>query len=250
MESPLYALYALEFYQVSPFLLAVLGLLFIWLFYQLQVRAGRIRKKDLWDRSGIRLFLRVTPNDGKACLACLEASAKVFLPGVVASKKFTPQAQPCANPDGCRCVMVGLYGGWPEAEHGLKETRKHGGMLRLSPDEMDKLVVGAQDARSGASADRFSIRMLQAMRDEEGNPEAALCSYRYIVDRANEDRDLPFIAPAYSRISDLLVRLGRKEEAIVEIDRFLDTSGANTVGPKGSPDGFLDRMKALRTSLA
>lgn len=250
MDSPLYALYALEFYQVPSFLLAILGLLFIWLFYELQVGAGRIRKKDLWERSGIRFFLRVTPNDGKACLACLEATAMVFLPDVVATKKFRPQAQPCANPDGCRCVTVGLYGGWAEAEHALTEAKKLDETLRLSPEAMDSLVRGAQDARSGASADRFSIRMLQAMRDEASNPEAALGSYRFIVDWAGEDRDVPFIAPSYSRISDLLVRLGRKEEAIVEIDKFLGTSVATKLGPRGSPDGFLDRMKALRTSLA
>lgn len=250
MDRLLYAVYAMEFYQVSPYLLAVLGLLFIWLFYELQVRAGRIRKKDLWERSGIRLFLRVTPNDGKACLACLEATPMVFLPGVAASKKFAPQEHPCANPHGCRCVMIGLYGGWAEARHALMEAHKQGGAWRLSPEAMDSLVMGAQDARSGASADCFSIRMLQAMRDEGGNPEAAVSSYRFIADRAGEERDVSFIAPAYTRIGDLLVRLGRKEEAIAEIDKFLDTPDAKKFGPKGCPDGFLDRMKTLRTSLA
>jgi tetratricopeptide (TPR) repeat protein len=250
MDGLLYTLYLLEFYRVSPFLLAILGLLLVWLFYELQVRAGRIQKKDLWERSGIRFFLRATPKDEQACQTCIEATCLVLLPGEVATQKFTPQEHMCTNPHGCRCVMVGLYGGWPEAGQALKDVKARGGALRLSPEAMDSLIMGAAEAQAGASADRFSIRMLQAMRDEKSNPEAALGSYRFIVDRANQDRDVSFIAPSYSRISDLLVRLGRKEEAIEEIDKFLEVYGAESSGSQSSSDGFLELMRTRRAGLA
>ena len=98
-----------------PYLMGVLGLTLIWKFHDLQVKHGRIKAVDVWKRSGIRMFVHVTPNDANACPHCREADGLAFLPAVVASKKFTALGEPCANPTGCRCLLVGLYGAWKEA---------------------------------------------------------------------------------------------------------------------------------------
>jgi len=96
--------------DILPYLLAILGLLLLWQLHNMQVQAGHIKTVDSWDRSGIRLFLHVTPEDSHACVACREANGMAFLPAVVASHKFRPLAKTCTNPGGCRCLLVGLYG--------------------------------------------------------------------------------------------------------------------------------------------
>ena len=40
-----------------PYLLAIFGLLVLWQFYQLRVMKGRILAIDIFDRSGIRMYL-------------------------------------------------------------------------------------------------------------------------------------------------------------------------------------------------
>lgn len=84
--------------DIVPYLLASLGLLFLWQLHSLQVRAGRIKAVDIWNRSGIRLFLHVTPEDSHACAACREVNNTAFLPKVVASMKFGPLTKPCTTP--------------------------------------------------------------------------------------------------------------------------------------------------------
>ena len=241
MDTLLTWLDTLDLPEKFPYLLAVLGLILIWKFHDMQVKAGRIKAKDFWERSGVRLFLRATPNDAQACLACREATNVVFLPGVVTSKKFKPQEKPCTNPAGCRCLMVGLYGGWEAAGRALQQLKKEGGRIRLSDGELKSLVESAKEARAGASADRISIHMLQAMRDEGSNPEAAMEHYRYVVDRAEEDRDLPFVVPSFLRLSELLERTRHLEEALDMVERCLKDYGEKKKGP----DAPTDAQRAL-----
>ncbi|TLY15731.1 MAG: hypothetical protein E6K67_10115, partial [Nitrospirae bacterium] len=64
-------------------ILGVLGLLLLWKLHQIQVKTGRIEAVDFWARSGIRMFIHVTPGDQKACPSCQEANGKVFSPANV-----------------------------------------------------------------------------------------------------------------------------------------------------------------------
>ncbi len=252
MDDLLNLLNQLDLPDTYPYLMAVLGLVLIWKFHDMQVKAGRIKAKDIFERSGVRMFLRATPNDAQACLACKETLNFVFTPGEVASKKFSPQEKPCTNPAGCRCVTVGLYGGWAEAGRALQQLKKEGGRIRLSDGELKSLVEGAKDARAGATADRISIRMLQAMRDAGSNPEAATEHFRYIVDRAEEDRDLPFIVPSFLRLSEVLERARQLEEALAVIERCLKDYGEKKKGPDAPTEAqraLLLNRKAYLVSL-
>ena len=217
-----------------PYLLGVLGLFLIWKFHDMQVKAGRIQAKDFWERSGVRLFLRATPADAHACLACRETTRMVFLPSLVTAKKFTPQEQPCMNPAGCRCLMVGFFGGWSEARELLAQLKQQGGQLRLSDEELQSFLETAKTARAGASADRMSLRMLNAMQAEGKNPETAIEHYRYVLDHAEEDRDLSFMVPACLRLSELLEQGGRAEESLQLVERCLRDYGEKKKGP-GAP---------------
>ena len=250
MNDLLNVLHQVKLPDTYPYLLAILGLLLIWKFHEMLVQAGRIQAKDLWERSGVQFFLRVTPNDGHACLACRETTHFVFLPEVVASQEFNLQEQPCANPAGCRCLMVGFYGGWAEAGRVLAELKKHDGTVRLSEGELNSLVEGAQEARAGVSADQISIRMLQALRDEGSNPKAAMEHYRYVVDRAEEDRDLSFVIPSFLRMSELLERAGLVEAALNVVERCLKDYGEKKKGPDAPTKTQRAALKTRQSLLA
>ena len=252
MDAILALLTHIELPDTYPYLFAILGLVLIWKFHAMQVKAGRIKAKDIFERSGVRLFLRTTPNDSLACQACRETNNLVFLPGEVASKKFKPQEKPCTNPSGCRCLMVGLYGGWAEAGRVLGKLKQKGGAIRLTDEEMKSLVEGAQEARAGASADRISIRMLHAMRYEGSNPEATIEHYRYVLSHADEDRDLLFIVPSFLRLSELLERTGHSEEALDMIERCLKDYGEKKKGPDAPTEAqrtLLANRKSRLTAL-
>jgi hypothetical protein len=197
----------------------------------MQVKAGRIKAKDFWERSGVRIFLRAAPGDAQACMACKETTNFVFLPGLVTSKKFTPQEKPCTNPAGCRCVMIGLYGGWAAAASALATAKKNGGKTQLSDAELTTLIEKSSEARAGASADRISLRMLNALRAEGSQTGTAIEHYRYILSHAEEDRDLAFMVPAYLRLSELLEKSGKASEALDLVEQCLRDYGEKKKGP-------------------
>jgi len=243
---------SIEFPDILPYLLAILCLTLIWKFHDLQVKAGRIQARAFWERSGVRLFLHATPNDVLACMVCRETTGMVFSPDVVTSKKFTPRERPCINPKGCRCVMVGLYGGWPEATRVLEQLKAHNGRMRLTDEELRGLLEGSQHASAGATADRLSLRMLQAIRVEGKEPAAAIEHYRYIVNQAKEERDRAFVISAYLRLCDLLERAGQPDEALEIIERCLLDYGGKTKGPAAPSEtqrAMLQNRKAHLTPL-
>ena len=231
MDVLLYWLNQIELPETYPYLLALVGLTLIWKFHDMQVKAGRIQAKDFWERSGVRFFLRATPGDAQACLACKEATNCVFLPGLVTAKKFSPQDKPCTNPAGCRCVTVGLYGGWPQALSALALAKKSGGKGRLNDAELKALIEKSVDARAGASADRISLRMLNALRAEGSQNETAIEHYRYILSHAEEDRDLALMVPVYLRLSELLEKSGKASEALDLVEQCLKDYGEKKKGP-------------------
>ena len=231
MDELLNLLNRIELPTSFPSLLAILGLALIWKFHDMQVKAGRIQARDFWEQSGVRLFLRATPDDSQACMACRETTNTVFLPSIVISKKFNPQEKPCTNPAGCRCVMVGLYGGWTQARDLLARLKKEGGKVGLADGELKSLIESAQEARAGASADRLSIRLLNALRAESSQTEAAIEHYRYILSHAEEDRDLALMVPTYLRLSELLEKSGKASEALEMVERCLQDYGDKKKGP-------------------
>lgn len=233
-----------------PYLMGILGLVVIWKFHDMQVKAGRIQAKDFWERSGVRIFLRATPSDQQACTACKETANFVFLPGLVTSKKFSPQDKPCTNPAGCRCVMVGLYGGWGQALSALALAKKGGGKGRMNDAELKALIEKSADARAGASADRISLRMLNALRAEGSQAETAMEHYRYILSHAEEDRDLALMVPAYLRLSDLLEKAGKASEALDLVEQCLREYGEKKKGPDAPTEAQRAALNTRKSRLA
>ena len=250
MDDLLNLLSQIQLPDTYPYLMAILGLTVIWKFHDMQVKAGRIKAKDFWETSGVRLFLHATPGDAQACLACKESTNFVFLPGLVASKKFTPQDKPCTNPSGCRCVMVGLYRGWAQAVSALAAAKKNGGKTRLSDSELKTLIDKSSEGRAGASADRISLRMLNALRAEGSQAETAIEHYRYILSHAEEDRDLALMVPTYLRLSELLEKSGKASEALDLVEQCLRDYGEKKKGPDAPTEAQRAAMNTRKNLLA
>lgn len=208
--------------DILPYLLAILGLLLVWQFHAMQVSAGRIQAVDFWNRSGIRMFLYATPQDGSACPVCLKDSGLAVLPIVAAKRKSSAVHTACTNPSGCRCLLIGLHGGWPEARcvlDRLKAASPSEG-VRLSDKEIAALVGGYREDHVGASIDRISVYAIEAMCAEGNDPELAVLRYRCIIDNAKARHELPLVVPSYLRLTELLERLKRTKEALDVISRF------------------------------
>lgn len=208
--------------EITVPLIGILGLLFVWQYYRAQVLAGRIYALDFWDITGVRMFMHVTTGDGSACERCRQASGTVFLPSVMTGKGFTTLTHPCSSEGGCRCLIVGLYGGWPEADRLVRQLRAQSRRkpYRLSPPELLELFDGPWHRSAAASSDRLTIHMVQAMVNEREDADNAIVLYRVIVDQARGARDLRLLVPAYLRLTDLLERRGRDEEALAAVQRF------------------------------
>jgi len=250
MDDLLNLLNQIELPDTYPYLMGILGLVVIWKFHDMQVKAGRIKAKDFWETSGVRIFLRATPNDAQACTACKETANFVFLPSLVTSKKFSPQDKPCTNPAGCRCVMVGLYGGWAQALSALAMAKKSRGKARLNDAELKNLIEKSAEARAGASADRISLRMLNALRAESSQTETAIEHYRYILSHAEEDRDLALMVPAYLRLSELLEKAGKASEALDLVEQCLRDYGEKKKGPDAPTEAHRAALNTRKSRLA
>ncbi len=208
--------------DLIPYFLSVLGLLLIWQMHEIQAQAGRIDAMDFWVVSGIRLFLYGTPCDTSACRACRSAHGMGFLPGYIASKGFREQLPKCSNPIGCRCLLVGLYGAWPQAELARKQLKWNHSKIQLTDDQLEALAEGGKTRRAGFSADRISLILLEAMQLEKTDPKAAINRYRFVVEEAQESRDLPFVIAAYLRLSELLESVSEDQEALEVVGNFLE----------------------------
>lgn len=237
--------------DVVPYLLAVLALLIVWEVHSIQVRAGRIKAVDIWSRSGIRLFLHMTPEDTQGCPVCREGNGMAFAPAVVAEKKFRPLAKTCTNPAGCRCLLVGLYGAWPEAERlqTLLKAKTSAGRVHLSREKLSALLDGARSRRTGVGMDQISIALLEAMRAEGPDPHQAIGQYRFVVDNAKEDRDLVFVVPAYLRATDLLEQAGSHQEALSLLEQFFKRYGPGQKVTHGPSEHQISVMSLRRTRL-
>src|SRR6266850_4896781 len=121
-----------------PYLLAIFGLLVLWQSYQLRVMKGRILAIDIFDRSGIRMYLYAVADDLQACEVCRLAHGTVFPPSEVMKRQFSPIKGICKSPARCTGFLVGLYGAWPEANQivvRLRLSRKRE-PIQLDQDEL------------------------------------------------------------------------------------------------------------------
>ncbi len=206
---------------VATSLFAVLGL-----YVRGQCRGwARAGRRSAWDSgcgTKVRLLLHVTTQDRHACAACREAHGTVFLPSLTANKAFSTLRHPCMNPKGCRCLVVGLHGGWPMANRLVETLRRHSRTkpLKLKDQEVLNLFKWPWHRRNSAPEDLVSIQMVHALHLEGTDREAAISLYRDVVDRARSDRDLRMVVPAYRRLEVLLQQVGRTPEAQEVIQEF------------------------------
>jgi hypothetical protein len=240
-----------EFPDVTLYLVAILGLLVVWQYYQMQIMAGRILAVDIFDRSGIRMYIYVVPDDNDICEVCAASHGHVFLPSQVAKKKFSPLTGICQRPIPCHGALVGLYGAWLEArgvlEH-LRDNVKKGG-IQLSSEEVRALVNGQWERYVSADTDRLGVRMIEAFIYEKLNPDVSLEGYRYVVDNAKEVRHLLFLVPAYLRLTQLLLDAGEEAEALETIERFEDRFPTTKRGPHFPSEEQRKIMKSKKAQL-
>ncbi len=240
-----------EFPDVTLYLVAILGLLVVWQYYQMQVLAGRILAVDIFDRSGIRMYIFVTPDDDDVCDICSASNGRVFLPSQVAKKGFSPLLGTCQRPSLCVGALVGLYGGWLEARGVLEQLRANikRGNRQLSPEELRALVNGQWEQCISAETDRLGIHMIEAIAYEKINQAVSIAGYRYVVQEVKEIRHLLLLVPAYLRLAALLVRSGKGPEALECLERFERRFPAKKRGPHFPTDAQRELMKSRKMHL-
>ncbi len=235
--------------DVTVYLVAILGLLVVWQYYQIQIMAGRIMAVDIFDRSGIRMYVYVTPHDDHVCAVCSASHGRVFLPSQVAKKKFLPFTGKCQRPTPCIGVLVGLYGAWLEArgvlEH-LRNNAKKGG-IQLSSEEVRALVNGQWERC--IDTDRLGVHLIEAFSYEKINQEVSIEGYRYVVNEGKEVRHLMFLVPAYLRLTQLLLRAGEEAEALENIERFESRFPSTKRGPHFPSDEQRELMRTKKAQL-
>jgi hypothetical protein len=204
------------------YLIGILVLLLIWQFYKMQIAAGRILEVDIFDRSGVRMYLFATPNDEQTCKACSTINGRVFSPSLIAKSDFTPLEAPCMKPTPCTGVLVGLYGAWLEVRSALDRLRssRKQGHIQLSGQEFRESIDGPWERTVGAETDRLSMYMLSAMTYKNSKQGVAIGNYRYLIEHAKAIQHLMLLVPAFLRITQLLVRAEKWAEALNLIELF------------------------------
>ncbi len=241
--------------DLLPYVCAILALLLVWQYHQNQVLTGRIQAVDIFERSSARMYVYATPDDDEICVSCREVNGMTFLPSKVARRDFNPRRGPCLNKGRCVIVMVGLYGAWPEARRVVQQLRAAKGRdsLRLSFEGLVGLTQGSWHSSVSASTDRFAVAILAALTAEKLDPIAALAAYRVVINHAQEIHDLSLVVPAYLRLTELLVRQGRTEEALEVIEDFERRYPQDKTGPhyaNGRQRGMMAITKShLRANL-
>ncbi len=237
--------------DVTVYLAAILGLLVVWQYYQMQIMAGRILGIDIFDRSGIRMYIYVIPSDDHICEVCAASNGRVFLPSQVAKKQFSPLTGKCQRSTTCIGVLVGLYGAWLEARGVLEHLRKNAknGGIQLSSEEVRALVSGQWERCISADTDRLGIHMIEALSYEKINPEVSIECYRYVVNEVKEVRHLMFLVPAYLRLMQLLLQAGEEAEALETIERFASRFPTTKRGPHFPSDEQREIMKTNKVQL-
>jgi hypothetical protein len=234
-----------------PYLLAIFGLLVLWQYYQLRVMKGRILAIDIFDRSGIRMYLYAVADDLQACEVCRSAHGTVFPPSEVMKSQFSPIKGTCKSPTGCIGFLVGLYGAWPEAQRIVQRLRlsRKREPIRLDQDELREIILGPWERSISANTDRFGIYLLEAVLGDCMNPKPAMDKYRHTLEYAKEVRHMPLIVPAYFRLVELLTAQGRTAEALQFIEQFEKRYKEKRSGPYAPTEKQLGLMKIKKSHL-
>ncbi|HMS84898.1 MAG TPA: hypothetical protein PKD12_14715 [Nitrospira sp.] len=240
-----------ELQDLTLYLTAILVLLVLWQYYQLQILSGRILAVDIFDRSGIRMYLYVAPDDDQTCEACASAHGRLFLPSHIAKKNFSPLTRTCTRTTPCNGVLPGLYGAWPEARGVLENLRKNftKGGHQLSAEEVRALVNGQWERCISAATDRVSVYMIQAMVSERVDQEVSMEGYRFVVNEAKDVRHLMLLVPAYLRLTQLLIQAGEEAEALEIIELFERRFPQSKRGVHFPLEPQRDLMKAKKSLL-
>lgn len=234
-----------------PYLLAIFGLLVLWQYYQIQVMKGRILAIDIFDRSGIRMYLYVVADDPQTCEVCRSAHGTVFPPSEVMKRQFSPIKGTCQNPTGCIGFLVGLYGAWPEANRIVERLRfsRKRGPIQLDQDELMEMTFGPWEQSISANTDRVGIHLLEAVLGDCTNPKPAMDKYRHTLEHAKEVRHMPLIVPAYFRLVDLFTTQGQTAEALQFIEQFEKRYKGKTSVPYAPTEKQLALMKIKKSHL-
>jgi hypothetical protein len=236
--------------QTTLYLFGILALLGLWLFHQIQVRSGRIQAIDLFDRSVVRFYLYVLPDDRELCEICAAAQGRVFLPSAVGKIGFSPIEGACRGAVHCQGQLIGLYGGWAEARelvNRLQQASKKQ-RIQLSSEELCALAKGAWSKSVSADTDRISMHLLEGWCFGKTDHEAAIKGLRYVVDRAKESRHLPYVVPASLRLMELLIKADLDDEARLAIEQFeqrFPSDRSDVDGPSFAQRKVLQEMKSL-----
>ena len=232
------------------YLFAILALLGLWRFHQMQVKSGRIQAVDLFDRSVVRFYVYVLPEDRPSCPLCAQAHGRVYLPSVVGKSGFSPLDGPCNAAVSCQGLLVGLYGGWVEARQLVSRLQQASKKypVRLSNEELFALITGAWSKSISADTDRISMHALEGWGLGKTDQQTALEGLHYVVERAKEARHLPFVVPASLRMMELLLKAGRDDEARLAIEQFeqrFPPDRHDVEGPSFVQRKTLQEMKSL-----
>jgi hypothetical protein len=236
--------------ESTIYLSGLLALLGLWLFHQMQVRSGRIQAIDMFDRSVVRFYVYVFPDDRLLCPICTEAQGRVFLPSIAEKNGFLPLGGPCRNTSPCQGYLIGLYGGWLEARQVVSRLQQapKKSSIRLSFEELCMIVNGAWEQSVSADTDRISMHMLEGLCFGKADTRMAVQGLQYVVARARDARHLPLVVPAYLRLLDLLLKAGRVDEARQVIEQIEHRFPVNCHGmytPSLTERKLLEEMKSL-----
>ena len=234
-----------------PYLLAVFGLLALWQYHQIQVMKGRILAIDIFDRSGIRMYLYAVADDPQTCEVCRSAHGTVFPPSKVMKSQFSPIKGTCKNPAGCIGFLVGLYGAWPEAQRIVDRLQSSSKRepIQLEQEELNELILGPWERSIGADSDRIGIYVLEAVLGDRTNPDTAIAKYFHTLECATEVRHIPLIVPVYFRLVELLTRQERTTEALHIIQQFETRYKGKHAGPYAPTEKQLGLMSIKKSRL-
>jgi hypothetical protein len=232
-----------------PYLLAIFGLLVLWQYYQIQTMKGRILAIDIFDRSGIRMYLYAVADDRQACEVCHSAHGTVYPPSEVMKSQFSPIKGACKTPARCIGFLVGLYGAWPEANRIVEQlqlSRKRE-PIQLSQSELEEMVLGPWERSISANTDRLGIYVLEAVLGDCSNPNIAMDKYRHTLEHAKEIRHMPLIVPTYFRLVELLTTQERTIEALQLIEQFEKRYKGGKSAPYAPTEKQLALMKIKKS---
>ncbi len=208
--------------HLTQYLVGILGLLLVWQYHQALVLKGRIYAIDFWDFSGVRMFLHVSLQDGRACSVCRGSHGTLFLPSLATKRRLSVLPRPCSSPLGCRCLVLGLYGGWPEANRILQLLRRQAREtpLQLTREHLLELIDTSSSQSVEVGGDRLTMQLLQGLHLEAKNPEWAIGRYRTVIEEAKGAKDLRLVVPAFLRLAEVVAQAQGADVALQVINQF------------------------------